>query len=167
MSNILCGMYLKEYHPIVSIWYHVQYLVRYVSKGIPSHGQYPISIPANPSAFCGIFPHLIYVFHIPLSCQSITESQILQSKIYSHQMVVKSLIQATLSPPKDELLYCQWFLSVRDRKKEIETGDRQVNTTRERGSLWRLFRENSKTFLNGILGRLQSTNCDATGEKGT
>ena len=39
---------------------------------------------------------------------------------------------------------------VRDREKEIETGDGQVNRTRVRGSMWRLFRENTKTFLNGI-----------------
>ena len=38
-----------------------------------------------------------------------------------------------------------------DREKEIETGDRQMNRRRERGSLWRLFRENTKTFLNVIL----------------
>ena len=47
--------------------------------------------------------------------------------------------------------HCQWCLSIRDREKEIETGDRKVNRTWERGSLWKLFRENTKTSLNGIL----------------
>ena len=53
-------------------------------------------------------------------------------------MDVKSPIPGTLSWSKDDLwavlLYCQWCLSVRDRKKEIETGDGQMNRTRESGS---------------------------------
>ena len=40
---------------------------------------------------------------------------------------------------------------LRDREKQIETGDGQMNRMRERGSLWRLFRVNTKTFLNDIL----------------
>ena len=44
---------------------------------------------------------------------------------------------------------CQWCLSVRDREKENETGDGQMHRTRE--SPWRLFRENTKSFLNVIL----------------
>ena len=31
---------------------------------------------------------------------------------------------------------------------ERKTGDGQMRRRRERGSLWRLFRENTKTFLN-------------------
>ena len=37
------------------------------------------------------------------------------------------------------------------RSIEIKTGERQMNRRRERGSLGRLFRENTKTFLNDIL----------------
>ena len=47
------------------------------------------------------------------------------------------------------------MVPVGDREKEIETGDGQMNRRRERGSLWRLFRENTKTFLNVILHRIQ------------
>ena len=47
--------------------------------------------------------------------------------------------------------HCQWWLSVRDREKGIETGDGQMNRTRERESLWRLFTENTKILLNVIL----------------
>ena len=38
-----------------------------------------------------------------------------------------------------------------ERKRFQETGDGQMNRRRETGSLWRLFRENIKTFLNDIL----------------
>ena len=56
-------------------------------------------------------------------------------------MDVKFLIQGTLSLSKDDLwpivhshvdvYHCQWCLSVRDREKEIETGDGQMNRIRE------------------------------------
>ena len=48
---------------------------------------------------------------------------------------------------------CKWCLSVRDREKEIETGDGQMNKTRK-GELWKLFRENTKTFLNVTFGMI-------------
>ena len=72
-------------------------------------------------------------------------------------MYVKSLIQGTLSPSKDDL----WAVMLHTvaigacpsgTEKEIETGDGQMNRTRERGSLGRLFRGNTKTFLNVSFG---------------
>ena len=56
-------------------------------------------------------------------------------------MDVKSLIHGMLSLSKDDFVgsrvvdQCQWCLSVRDREKEIETADRQMNRTRK-GGLW-------------------------------
>ena len=48
-----------------------------------------------------------------------------------------------------------WCRSVRDREKEIETGDGQMNRTRKGGGgLWNLFRENDKTFLNVTFGMI-------------
>ena len=44
---------------------------------------------------------------------------------------------------------------VRYREKEIGRGDRQINRTSERGSLSKIFRENTKTFLNVILCHIQ------------
>ena len=87
-------------------------------------------IPANPSAFCGIFPHLNHVFRIRHYSQNIRESQILQNMyIDSQQMDVKSLIQGTLSQSKDKL----WVVMfVRGREKKINTGDGQMSRTRER-----------------------------------
>ena len=65
-------------------------------------------------------------------------------------MDVRFVIQGTLSWSKDGL----WLVllpMVPVSRGQIETGDGQMNRTRERGSLGRLFRENTKTFLNGIL----------------
>ena len=75
-------------------------------------------------------------------------------------MDVKSFIQGTLSLEKDDLwalvvYQCQWCLLVRDREKEIQTGDGQMNRTRKGGGgLWKLFRENTKTFLNVTFGMI-------------
>ena len=66
------------------------------------------------------------------SSQNITELQILQNKSRD-------------SLQMDVVYHC---LSVREREKEIGTGDGPMNRTRESGSLWRLFMENTKTFLN-------------------
>ena len=41
----------------------------------------------------------------------------------------------------------------RDREKEIETGDGQMNRTMK-GGMWELFRKNTKTFLNVIFGMI-------------
>ena len=84
-----------------------------------------VCIPANSSAFCGIFPHLNHVFCIPYSSQNITESKILQFyriSIDSHQIDVKSLIQGLLSLSKDYLwaLCCVPTLMVRVRQGQRE-----------------------------------------------
>ena len=70
--------------------------------------------------------------------------------------ISKGGARAPCAPPPESasghvVYQCQWCLSVRDREKDIETKDRQMNRTWERGSLARLFRENIKTFLNDIL----------------
>ena len=44
--------------------------------------------------------------------------------------------------------------SVRDREKEIETGDGQMNRTGKGGGGWKLFRGNTKTFLNVTFGMI-------------
>ena len=94
-------------------------------------------IPANPSTFCRSFPHLKEVFCIPL-------------KILRKHKFYRTSID--FPPNGCQVSHSgQWCLPVRDREKELETGDGQMSRTRERGSLWRLFRENTKTFLNGIL----------------
>ena len=48
----------------------------------------------------------------------------------------------------DSQVVYDWVLS--GTEKEIETGDRPMNRTRERvvGSLWKLFRESTKICLN-------------------
>ena len=46
------------------------------------------------------------------------------------------------------------MVPVRDREKVIETGDGQIHRTRKGGGLWKLFRENTKTFLNVTFGML-------------
>ena len=81
------------------------------------------------------------------SFQNITESQILQNQYrfppngcqVSHSGYVVMVERFVGS----HVVYqCQRCLSVRDREKQIDTGDRQMNRTRERGSLWR-FRQNT------------------------
>ena len=58
-------------------------------------------IPANPSAFCRICPHLNHVFRIRLKI--LRNHKFYRISIDSHQMDVKSLIQCTLLPSKDDL----------------------------------------------------------------
>ena len=68
---------------------------------------------------------------------------------------MSSLVRAKLSQPKDELLVM--FISLpmvpvsqgQREEKEIETGDRQMNRTRERGP--QSVYLDTKTFLNVIL----------------
>ena len=59
--------------------------------------------PKDPSTFCGIFPHLNHVFRIPHSSQILWNHKYYRISLDSHQMDVKSLIQGTLSPSKDDL----------------------------------------------------------------
>ena len=77
--------------------------------------------------------------------------------IDSHQIDFKSLIQGTLAFSEVDLCAVTAYTNTNGAcqsgtEKEIETGDGQMNRTRERGrGLGRLFRENIKTFLNVIL----------------
>ena len=100
-------------------------------------------IPANPSTFYGIFPHLNHVFRIPYSSQNVTESQILQNNNRfppnrcqvshpGHVVMVERWFVGS-----HRLYQCQWCLSVTESgtEIEIETGDGQMNRTRETGSL--------------------------------
>ena len=68
-------------------------------------------------------------------------------------MDVKSLIGGRLLRSKYDLwllvlYYCQLCLSAKKRENEIETGDGQMNRRSKGGGVWKLFRENTKTFLN-------------------
>ena len=114
-------------------------------------------IPANPSAFCGIFPHLTHVFRIHLKI--LRNHNFYRISLDSHQMDVKSLIQGTLSRSKDDfvsVMLCTIAngacLSGTERKRLRQETGRWIE--RGRGGAWGGYLEirvNTKTFLNGIL----------------
>ena len=69
-------------------------------------------------------------------------------------MDVKSLIPGMLSRSKDHLWTVAIYTNANGACQSGTVRNRlrqEMNRTRERGSLGRLFRENIKTFLNGIL----------------
>ena len=74
---------VKVLNPVVELWY------------------YYVCIPANPSAFYGIMPHLNHVFRIYLKI--LQNHKFYRISLDSHQVAVKPLIQGTLSPSKDDL----------------------------------------------------------------